>query len=268
MLSKTNHKPTRTLILVMLVLVVVAILIAKSYYSNVNSGVDPRIKPARLAYNEYNDLAVQGDYLGVLKTLDTIELIYSQQPHYENSYEIGVAHINRSALYLTIGLHIDSLRVNHDLGFMQNLTKKGLLDLAENELIQGIEYYEDWDSVYGDLAVDDIDPFIREEFLIGMQQYDAEAQQKFIDARVDEIETAQWENDRRLSVAYTNLGIVYFNRDNFDKAANLFKTALDLWAENLNAENNLNSMLGKPMVKRNFIQKMFPKERKEIESSK
>jgi tetratricopeptide (TPR) repeat protein len=248
--KKSNRKSTRTLILVMMVLVVIAILIARSYYSGVNAGVDPRIKTARLAYKTYNQLASQSDFEGVLKTLDTINLIYSEHDHYKESYE------------MTVGLHIDSLRVNHKLGFMQNLTKKGLLDLAEEELNQGISIYQQWDSIYATLTPDEIKSRITQEFYTGLNGYTADEKTKFLNTRVKEIETAQWENERRLSVAYTNLGTIYFHRDNYEKAAELYDKALMLWEDNLNAENNLNSMLGRPLKKRNFIQKLFPKERK------
>jgi len=33
---------------------------------------------------------------------------------------------------------------------------------------------------------------------------------------------------------------------------------MELWGENLTAENNLNILLGRPVRKRTFIQKMFP----------
>ena len=261
MQQANNKRSTRTLILAMLVLVVLSTITAKVYYSRINQGVDPRILPARMGYKTYNEKAQISDFTGILNILDSIAFYYQQVPHYQNSYELGVAHINRAATFMTVGLHIDSLRVSHSLGFMKNLTKKGLLDLAEEELNKGIQIYSDWNYKYQDLDIQELTSDLRKNFYLDFDEYPAERQEQCFKARLKELETAQWENDRRLSVAFTNLGIIYFQRDNYTQAAEYFNMALELWGDNLNAENNLNSMLGRPLVKRNFIQKMFPKER-------
>jgi len=256
-----NNRTTRTLILAMLVLVLISTITAKVYYSRVNQGVDPRILPARMGYKTYNQKAQLSDFTGVLNILDSIAFYYQRIPHYQNSYELGVVNINRAATYMTVGLHIDSLRVSHSLGFMQDLTKKGLLDLAENELNKGIQIYSDWNLKYHDFDIQELTAELQKDFYLGFDGYTSNRQEQCFKTRLKELKTAQWENDRRLSVAYTNLGIIYFQRNKYTDAANYFNMALDLWKDNLNAENNLNSMLGRPMVKRNFIQKMFPKER-------
>jgi hypothetical protein len=49
----------------------------------------------------------------------------------------------------------------------------------------------------------------------------------------------------------------------YEKAINNYQKAIDLWDQNLTAENNLNILLGKPLKKRNLIQKLFPPKRKE-----
>lgn len=257
----SKNKPTRTLIISMMVVVGVAILVARAYYGNINQSADPRTVEARLAYQHYNQLARSGEYLAVKETLDSVENYYAAYPHYQDSYEIGVACVNRAALYLTVGLHIDSLRVNHELGFLSDLTKKGLFDLAEEELHHALRIYSDWDSVYGQLNEAQLKEQLKENFFIGLEAYSDEEKSRFFDQRLKDLEDAQWETDRRLSVAYTNLAMVYFHRDNFEEAARLFKKAVDLWEDNLNAKNNLNRMLGRPLEKRNFIQKLFPKSR-------
>jgi tetratricopeptide (TPR) repeat protein len=75
-------------------------------------------------------------------------------------------------------------------------------------------------------------------------------------------ETTQIETLRRLSVSYTNLGLI--NRyENKPKNAKLYyEKALRLWADNDTAQNNLNVLLGKPIKKRSVLKKMFPKDKK------
>ena len=42
-----KNKPTRVLIIIMVTLVILGILIARSYYGNINDSIDPRVKEAR-----------------------------------------------------------------------------------------------------------------------------------------------------------------------------------------------------------------------------
>ncbi len=262
-----NKKSTRPLILAMVVLVLIGIATAWVYYSRLNRAVDPRILPARMAYQSYNFKAQEGDFPGVLAALDSIAHYYQQVPHYQNSFELGVVNVNRAATYITVGLHIDSLRITNQLASMQDLTKKGLFDLAEVELNIGIQFYQDWSKKYKDLSEEQLETLLRKDFFKGFTEEQIKDQDLYFESRFKELQTAQWEIDRRLSVALTNLGMVFFHRDELEKAAELFKEALGLWEDNLNAENNINKMLGRPLKKRNFIQKMFPQSRK-VEKSK
>ena len=85
--------------------------------------------------------------------------------------------------------------------------------------------------------------------------------QDIIDARAKEIYKTIAESGRRLSVCYTNLGVIYRQRGEFEKAIRQYEKALELWDRNLDAENNINILLGHPLKKRNIIQKLFPPDR-------
>jgi tetratricopeptide (TPR) repeat protein len=87
---------------------------------------------------------------------------------------------------------------------------------------------------------------------------DPDLREKYLRTRTEEILEALEENPRRLSVCYTNLGLIYRYRGEYIKAAEQYKKAIELWDRNLDAENNLNKLLNKPLRKRNFIQRMFP----------
>ena len=96
------------------------------------------------------------------------------------------------------------------------------------------------------------------DFFIQSNSYSAEEMEIYADTRIIEIQDAQKEIDRRLSVSYTNLGMVYRQKELYDSAAANYIIAVELWDQNLTAENNLNILFGKPLRKRNLIQKLFP----------
>jgi len=244
----------RALIYVMMALVVITILLAYSHYRGKNLSVDPRIVPARKLYEGYNALAGSNDYAGVIRLLDTIAQIYSQYPHYRGSFETGVLENNRAAVYLTLGLTYDSLwSPYHHLG------QDSLMVLGESAARKSIDIYENWLSVYAENEAGEIKEQVLANFEIGLNPDDPEAMEAYVGNRVREIEDAIEEMPRRLSVSYTNLGLAYRFREDYQRAASCYQQAIDLWEDNLTAENNLNILLGEPMKKRNFIQKMFPK---------
>ncbi len=244
----------RALIYVMMALVVITILLAYSHYRGKNLNVDPRIVPARKLYEGYNALAGSNDYDGVIRLLDTIAQIYSQYPHYCGSFETGVLENNRAAVYLTLGLSYDSLwSPYHHMG------QDSLIALGESAARRSIDIYESWLSVYAGNEAGEIQEQVLANFEIGLNTDDLEAMEAYVENRVREIEDAIEETPRRLSVSYTNLGLAYRYREDYTGAASCYQQAMELWEDNLTAENNLNILLGKPLKKRNFIQKMFPK---------
>lgn len=252
-MSPANIKPARALIYVMMALVVVTILIAQQYYRGKNTSVDPRIIPARELYEKYNDLTVQSDYKAVILLLDSIKGIYNQYPHYYGSFETGVIENNRAAVYLTLGLSYDSINsVYHPLG------QDSLMALGESAVRHSIHIYEKWTELYSGKTEEEIRNEILDNFVNGLDNYSGEEISRFLDNRVSEIRNSVEEAPRRLSVSYTNLGIVYRYRQDYPSAAANYEKAMDLWEDNLTAENNLNILLGRPLRKRTFIQKMFP----------
>jgi len=184
--------------------------------------------------------------------MDSIESIYSNYDHYKYGFEIGVLQNNRAAAWLTIALHSE-LRDSSD--------KDSLVLLAKDAIMSSITNYSDWMKLYNDLDAEKIEHTIRQSFLSGLEMYSEEEISSFLSNRVDEIIQSKTEINRRLSVSYTNLGIVYRYHAVYDSAASCYMKAIELWDKNFSAENNLNLLLGKPMKKRNIIQKMFPPDR-------
>lgn len=238
----------------MSVLAILCIILASLYYRNKNSTVDPRIAKARKLYEKYNGYAVQNQFDSVFMLLDSIEAIYSRFPHYKNSFETGVLYNNRAAAFLIQALHSPVARSD-------SAVKDSLLNRAGIAAERSIEIYTQWLKSYGKLDETQLKATIRHEFLDGLGSYEDSEKMKFLDTRNDELLLAQRENKRRLSVALTNLGIVHRHQDDIEGAVRYYIRAMELWDRNLDAENNLNLLIGKPLRERTIIEKLFPPEK-------
>jgi tetratricopeptide (TPR) repeat protein len=247
-----KNKTSKALFLIMCALVLSGVVISYLYYNNVNKSTDPRIVQARILYEKYNGYAQIGAYESIFSLMDSIESIYSSIDHYKNSYEIGVLYNNRSASFLTQSFYSEKMELKD---------QDSLIVLAENAANKSIEIYHQWLQVFEDKNKEDIEKIISGEFYDGLEHYTATQKNNYSKNRIKEIQESQTETKRRLSVSYTNLGIIYRHKLQYEAAANCYKTAIDLWDRNLTAENNLNVLLGRPIKKRSFIQKMFPPER-------
>lgn len=253
------NSSTRALVLIMSVLVVTGILIARSYYGNINRSIDPRITEARNLYARYDSYAQEGNYYKLFALLDSIENIYRVIKHYEGSFELGVMYNNRAAALLTISMFTDSIPVNYNSH--SGISTDSLFTLAEINVLNAISVYNNWSTSFAGKSHEQIRRIIKPQFMDGLESLDPDLRTKYLEARVRDIEKAIVENDRRLSVCYTNLGIVFRQRKQYKKAVEQYEKALELWDRNLNAENNINLLLGRPLKKRNIIQKLFPPER-------
>lgn len=250
-----KNKSTRALAIIVSALVLFTLLIAHFVYKNINESVDPRIVNARTLYESYNGLAQHNAVDSIYLLMDEIEVIYNAFDHYRNSYEVGVLYNNRAATYLTVALFSDTTLISRQ-------TKDSLVNLSEIAASKSIKIYEDWLSIYQDKTPSKIEKIAAADFYSGLEMYSEEEQLRFFKRRIKEIETAQSETLRRLSVSYTNLGIVYRHHHDYESAAKYYKKAINLWDKNLTAENNLNILFNKPIRERNFIQKLFPSTRK------
>jgi len=249
-----NNKPTRALVLVLSALVLISVLISRYYYKGINDAVDPRVKQARLLYEKYNDYTKSNHFDSILYLMDSIEAVYSTYPHYRNSYETGVLYNNKAATYLTMALHLDSANHQHE-------RQDSLFSMAEKMVNKSITIYAGWMDRFENKSPEGIKNLIEPDFYKGLEQYSGELQETFLNNRIEEIQEAQLETKRRLSVSYTNLGIIKRHEMRYEEAAKHYMTALDLWERNLTAENNLNRLLGKPVKERSLLRKLFPPER-------
>lgn len=246
-----KNKTTRVLILVMGTLFILALVFADQYYKYENRSVDPRVYEAHELYDNYNRLAENSQFDSVFILMDLIEDIYKNIDHYAESYEVGVLYNNRAATYIAQALNCqDSLR------------KDSLLNLAEYNSLICIDIYSAWIDKFESLNDDEIKEAIIPDFDPQSSDFQNKNVNRYIKKRVKQIKDAQIETPRRLSVSYTNLGLVYRHKMNYDEAVKQYLTALELWPDNLAAENNLNILFDKPLKKRSVIRAIFPKDRK------
>jgi len=235
----------------MLILAAAGIIIAWMYYGNINKSVDPRVKQARLMYARYNTYAADSEYEMVLSLLDSIEKVYVTIPHYRNSYEMGVIHNNRASVFLTLALS-DTARQD---------IRQSFFALAEEHLMQGIDYYNGWMALYGYRSEEEIRAVVEMDFSSDSILVRHDNLSAIIQSRVQEIQMALIETPRRLSVSYTNMGIIRRHDNQLEEAYEYYAKALELWEENHAAKNNLNILFGKPPEKQSVFRKLFPPER-------
>jgi tetratricopeptide (TPR) repeat protein len=240
----------------MVVIVVVGVMVARTYYGNLNRAVDPRIQQARELYERYDETALTGNYFRIFALLDSISAIYSHTPHYAKSFELGVLHNNRAAALLTIALYRDSIPVTANPYY--DLSTDSIVEMAEHNLRASIAIYEGWDAQFEGKDEEEIRRMIEPEFMDALGQVNPKLADKYLKNRAKEIKNALVENQRRLSVCHTNLGVIYRYRKQYPEAVAQYEKAMELWDRNLDAENNLNKLLGRPLKKRNIIQRIFP----------
>lgn len=246
----------KPLILILGAIVLIVFVFAKIYYGQINRSIDPRVIEARELYGKYDQYAEKNDFKAIFLLLDSVETIYQSIIHYKHSYEVGVIYNNRSAAYLAMAIFHESNSLSLD--GINILSKDSLLYLAQHEAQNSINIYTKWLNVFDKKSEDEIKAIIIPSFKPGLASYEPKEQERFLSNRVKEITEAQLETPRRLSVAYTNLGIINRHLENYELAIKHYKKAIELWDRNLAAENSLNVLLGQPQKKRNFIEKLLP----------
>lgn len=254
------NKNTLRVISIMTLIVLAGFAVAHFYYKDLNSKEDPRVVEAKYLYGEYSNFSKEKNYKAVLETLQKIEQVYAKEEHYKNSFEVGVVLTDKAAFFITLAIYKDSLFVpaEHYIDELE-FTQDSLFNYAEMLSLKSIEIYEHWLLEFASLDAEGIREKIKEDFT----EIDASENQKedYLNRRINDILAAQIETPRRLSVSYTNLGIVKRHKEKYTEAAEMYKKALQLWDKNMAAKNNMNILLGRPLEKANIIDQLFPPER-------
>jgi tetratricopeptide (TPR) repeat protein len=255
-----KNKKSRAVIFMMIALFAIGLTVNFFVRDYQNKSVDYRVVPARKLYEKYNGYAQKNQFIKVFTLMDSIEDIYSKYPHYKNSYETGVLYNNRAAVYLTLAIYSDSMQLQGENYIYNNFSRDTLFLLARKNLEKGIEIYSNWLEKYRGKNEKEVEDMIKNFFFKGLEANE-KMKSRYLANRLKEIEDAQKYTKRRLSAIYTNMGVLERHHENYVLAAENYTKALDLWPDNLTAENNLNILLNKPLRKRSVIRKLFPKDR-------
>jgi tetratricopeptide (TPR) repeat protein len=251
-LKSTRNKGLGIIIAIMVILTAAGIYIASVYYGNINRSVDPRVRQAQVMYGRYNLYAAGNDSEKVLALLDSIKNVYLSVAHYRNSYEMGVLENNRASVFLTQALSDTVIEARRQHYF----------SMAEQHLVQGIDLFTRWLDVFGQLTREEVAVIVSEDFYSDGSLENNEDLEPIIRNRVNAIMTAQVDTPRRLSVSFTNLGIIRRHENQIEQAYDYYSKALELWGENHAAKNNMNILFDRPVVNQSIIRKLFPPAKK------
>jgi tetratricopeptide (TPR) repeat protein len=247
----TITKTTKKLVFALTLIAITSISITYIYYSSKNKAEDPRIVESRKNLARLDRLMSEKEYDKVLKLLNQIQANYTQIPYYRKSYEQGVVHNNRGSVYLQQALY----------ECKDSIIKLQLLENAENEFIHSIHYYKNWLKKFSDMKEDEIHEYVHQNLFRDNTDLSQKTLAKILKKKTEDEVFAKIENLRRLSVTYSNMGIIKRHQMKQDSALEYFAKALCLWDKNHVAKNNMNVLLGRPIEKKGVLEKLFPPDR-------
>jgi len=245
-------KQTKILLIFLVCISVTGFSIAYIYYNYKNKSEDPRVINARIELAKFDNLMKERKYSEALPLLDTVYEVYQHTSGYEGSFEFGVIYNNRASVYLSMVLY-DSIIGKEE--------KENLLKLAEENINKSIVIYKKWIDSAGKYTEEEIRRNIIPVFSPNDKAFEGKNTRRIINKRVKDIVFAQTETPRRLSVSYTNLGIIQRHQYKQEDAIKSYIEAIKLWKDNFTARNNFNVLMGKPPKDRSIIDQLFPPDR-------
>ncbi|OFX80978.1 MAG: hypothetical protein A2X12_05350 [Bacteroidetes bacterium GWE2_29_8] len=233
-------------------MIIIGFSIAYFYYDHVNKSEDQRVISGRIKLDKFDNLMKARKYSEALPLIDTVYNIYDNALGYEGSFEFGLLFNNRASVFLSMTLY-DSLISKEE--------KENLLKLAFENITKSISIYEQWIDSVGKLNKEEIQSFVASAFRKDKVNFEGKDIEAIIKKRVDDIIFAKMETPRRLSVSYTNLGIIQRHQYKQQEALISYEKAITLWKDNFTARSNFNVLMGKPPEDRSIIEKLFPPDR-------
>ncbi len=237
-------------------LTIIIIIGSVIYYSGKNKAQDPRVLEAKNLQRQY-EKGIESDQYGLaLSLLETMESIYLKTPGYEQSFEIGVILNNKATVHL--------VKLETELLTKDTIDRESMiatLDTATAYTRRAITIYERWLEKMGALTRVEIEKLVVPTFSNNDPAFMDVDLDAVIAKRVDDIHAAQLETPRRLSVTYTNLGVINRYQGKLEQAKKNYEDAIALWDRNYTAQDNLNILMNQPVQKRSMIDRLFPPER-------
>lgn len=199
-------------------------------------------------FKEYDELMGKSEFIKTQPLLDSIESVFLQTPGYKDSYELGIVYNDKASVSLSMALYETK----------DSVEKQQLLETAKQYIDSSITLYNNWLEKYGKLSEKQLLASSAPFFLESDTAFEGKNYDKILQKRVEDLLLAQNETTRRLSVSYTNLGIILRHQYKQTEAINYYIKAIKLWKENYTARNNLNVLMGKEPEDRSIIDQLFP----------
>jgi tetratricopeptide (TPR) repeat protein len=248
-------KPTKILLLILFAIAILSFAFAYLYYSSKNKAEDPRVVETKFMLQRFDLLMSELNYTSALLLLDTIQAVFTNIACYRESYETGMVFNNRGSAFLSMALY----------EVEDSIEQQKLLGFAGENLDSSIRIYKNWLSQYEYLPADSITKILTPCFRKDDKAFSDSDSKVILKKRVEDIVLAQKETKRRLSVSYTNLGIVKRHQYLQNEAIECYKQAIDLWGDNFTARSNLNVLMGNPPKKRSVVDQLFPPDKNKYE---
>lgn len=226
----------------------ISFAVAYFYYSSINKSEDPRVVATKHMFVRYDEWVSNKNYTAALLVLDSMEHIFNTVPGYAESYETGIVYNDRASVLIAQALYQNT----------DSAAKKIMLDSAGKYALTSIDTYTLWIERYGKLPEVELRAQVIPFFAEDDKAFEGKKYHKILGKRVSDLLLAQKETTRRLSVAYTNLGIIQRHQFRQKEAAESYLKAISLWKENPSALSNLNVLYGLPPKDRSVIEKLFP----------
>jgi hypothetical protein len=243
---------TKKILIGIFIIVGISFLSAYIYYNGKNKAEDPRIVQTKYLFREFDELMKENKFSSALPLADTIEFILVSIPGYLESYEPGIVYNNRGSAYLSMALYSTE----------DSTEKIRFLELAEKNIDSSIVIYNTWMDKYGTLSRDELSEYVKPFFPEDEDAFKGKNYKKIFQKRVADLVLAQKETPRRLSVCYTNQGIVLRHQYKQNEAVNCYIKAIKLWKDNFTARNNFNVLMGRSPRDRSVIDQLFPPDKK------
>ena len=239
---------TKRVLVGIFIIICASLLVAYIYYNGKNKAEDPRIVQTKYMFRQFDELMKENKFSSTLPLLDSIEIILMKVPGYKESYEPGIVYNNRGSVYLSMALYSSK----------DSIEKFRLLEISEKNIDSSIAIYNTWINKNNNLTEAELSKNAEQFFSQNDVAFAGRNFKNILHKRAEDLVLAQKENPRRLSVCYTNLGIVLRHQYKQNEAAQSYIKAIKLWKDNYTARNNFNVLMGKPPEDRSIIDQLFP----------
>jgi len=173
-------------------------------------------------------------------------------PDYKNSFETGVIFNNRCSGLLLMALYDTTV---------SEWEKRTILELSMNYCDSAISVYNSWMNEWGGLSEGEISSRLTEFMCSEDNAFKGRNFNKLIRRRIKNIETAQIETPRRLSVSYSNKATIFRHCLEPDSAMCYYRKAISAWGDNRTARSNVSVLMGGDPIEPGLIESLFPPDR-------